>query len=316
MQSEFPRLPADSKVRDSGHFLRNDRNVPDDSDGPATDVVKTLGQLFGLAAGFIALVYAAGGGVLALRLYLSDLPSRTVVGQLPRDLLISAGLSQIVLPAFGVAAIYVIARLLPGNLPPPTRLVDEWGTKPSRRGWRVRLGGWRGLFAASAIPALVATGFAAEQMTRNVTSDWHKLLSSLPFTFLVTLIVVLVALNLRARLALRARRAAATDEVVRERWNERSAMVRMTLVVALASLPFCVVFAGTINLLDTRVCITSGSHVQHVDGVLIGETTNRTYIGENGDQPPLHVLAIPQSQIIETIIGGKAKRPKCLRATP
>ncbi len=251
--------------------------MPDDSDGPATDVVKTLGQLFGLAAGFIALVYAAGGGVLALRLYLSDLPSRTVVGQLPRDLLISAGLSQIVLPAFGVAAIYVIARLLPGNLPPPTRLVDEWG---------------------------------------NVTSDWHKLLSSLPFTFLVTLIVVLVALNLRARLALRARRAAATDEVVRERWNERSAMVRMTLVVALASLPFCVVFAGTINLLDTRVCITSGSHVQHVDGVLIGETTNRTYIGENGDQPPLHVLAIPQSQIIETIIGGKAKRPKCLRATP
>src|SRR6266540_7551245 len=82
VQSEFPRLPADSKVRDSGHFLRNDRNVPDDSDGPATDVVKTLGQLFGLAAGFIALVYAAGGGVLALRLYLSDLPSRTVVGQL------------------------------------------------------------------------------------------------------------------------------------------------------------------------------------------------------------------------------------------
>jgi hypothetical protein len=304
----------DSEVRDSRHLLRNNRTVPGENDGPATDVVKTLGQLFGLAAGFIALVYAAGGGVLALRLYLSDLPSRTVVGQLPRDLLISVGLSQIVLPALGVAAIYVIARLLRGNSPPPTRLVDEWSAKPSRQGWRVSLGGWRELLAASAIPALVATGFAAEQMTRYVTSDWHKLLPSLPLTFLVTLFVVLVALNLRARLALRARRAA-TDEVVRERWNERSAVVRMTLVVALASLPFCVVFAGTINLLDARVCITSGSHGQHVDGVLIGETTTRTYIGENGDQRPLHVFAIPQPQITETIIGGKADETECLRAT-
>jgi hypothetical protein len=307
---------ADPAVWDSRHLLRNNRNVPGESDGPATDVVKTLGQLFGLAAGFIALVYAAGGGVLALRLYLSDLPSRTVVGQLPRDLLISVGLSQIVLPALGVAAIYVTARLLRGNSPPPTRLVDEWGTKPSRRGWRVSLGGWRGLLAASAIPALVATGFAAEQMTRYVTSDWHKLLPSLPLTFLVTLFVVMVALNLRARLALRARRPAATDEVVRERWNERSAVVRMTLVVAFASLPFCVVFAMTIHLLPARVCITSGSDVQHVDGILIGETTNRTYIGEKGDQHPLHVFAIPQSQITETIIGGKADETDCLNATP
>jgi hypothetical protein len=308
------RMPtADSEVRDSRHLLRNNRNVPGESGGPATDVVKTLGQLFGLAAGFIALVYAAGGGVLALRLYLSDLPSRTVVGQLPRDLLISVGLSQIVLPALGVAAIYLIARLLWGNSPPPTRLVDEWGTKPSRRGWRVRLGGWRRLLAASTIPALVATGFAAEQMIRYVTSDWQKLLFSLPLTFLVTLIVVLVALNLRARLALSARRAPATNEIVRERWNERSAVVRMTSVVAFASLPFCLVFAGTINLLGARVCITGGSHV---DGVLIGETTNRTYIGENSDQDPLQVFAIPQSEIIETIIGGGADETDCLEATP
>jgi len=307
---------ADSEVRDSRHLLRNNRNVPGENDGSATDVVKTLGQLFGLAAGFIALVYAAGGGVLALRLYLSDLPSRTVVGQLPRDLLISVGLSQIVLPALGVAAIYVITRLLWGNSPPPTRLVDEWGAKPSRRGWRVRLEGWRRLLAASAIPALVATGFAAEQMWRYVTRDWQKLLPSLPLTFLVTLIVVLVALNLRARLALSARRAPATNEIVRERWNERSAVVRMTSVVALVSLPFCLVFAGTINLLDARVCITGGSHVQHVDGVLIGETTNRTYIGENGDQDPLQVFAIPQSEIIETVIGGGADETDCLKATP
>jgi hypothetical protein len=291
--------------------------VPENSDRPGTDVVKTLGQVVGLVAGLIALVYAAGGGVLALRLYLVDLPSLMVTAQLPRDLLISIGLSQIVLPALGVAAIYAIARLLLGNARPPTRFVDEWEAKPSRRGWTVRLGGWRELLAASAIPALVATGFAAEQMVlNNVTRDGHKLLLSLLFTFLVTLFVMLVALNLRARLALRARRAAATDEVVRERWNERSAVVRMTLVVGLAFLPFSVVFAGTIPLLNSRVCITNGRHVQQVDGVLIGETTNRTYIGEKSNKPR-HVFSIPQSEIIETIIGGKgkARARECLKAT-
>jgi hypothetical protein len=296
--------------------LRDDRKVPDES--AATDVVKTLGQLFALAAGFIALVYAVGGGVLVLRLYLSDLPSRTVVGQLPRDLLISAGLSQIVLPALGVAAIYGIARLLPGDLPPPTRLVDEWGSPPSRRGWRVHLRGWRRLLAASAIPALVATGFAASQIHRNVDVAWHDsktLLSFLSLTFLVTLLVMMVALNMRARLASRARRGAATDDLVREKWNERGAVVRMTFVVALASLPFCVVFAATINLLDARVCVTNGSHVQQVDGVLIGEASNRTYIGESRGHP-LHVLAIPQTQIVETIIGGNKRRGNCPNPFP
>jgi hypothetical protein len=153
-------------------------------------------------------------------------------------------------------------------------------------------------------------------MERNVTDDLDKLLPSLPLTFLVTLLVILVALNVRARLAVSARQGTATDEGARQRWNERSTVAKMTLVVALASLPFCVVFAATINLLDARVCITSGSHVQHVDGFLIGETTNRTYLGENGKKRPLHVFAIPQSQIIETIIGGNAKGTSCQKATP
>jgi hypothetical protein len=171
------RPTADPGVRDSGNSLRNDRHVSNHSEGPATDVVKTLGQLFALAAGFIALVYAVGGDVLVLRLYLSDLPSRTVVGQLPRDLLISAGLWQIVLPALGVAAIYVIARLLPRHLPPPTRLVDEWGTNPSRRGWRVRLGGWRGLLPAKQVrhclvSPLTTTGLRPSSAARRV--DLHR----------------------------------------------------------------------------------------------------------------------------------------------
>jgi hypothetical protein len=161
-----------------------------------SDVVKTVGQLLGLAAGFVALVYAAGGGVLALRLYLAHLPSRTIVGQLPRELLISVGLSQVVLPVLAVAALYAAYRLLRGKAPPPKRLVRQW-TERSRRAWAELIG-------ASAIPALVVAGFVALS-ANDVRGRSKQLLWLYPaeklsiIAFSLTLIAALVALSLRAR---------------------------------------------------------------------------------------------------------------------
>jgi len=124
-----------------------------DAEREGSDVVKTIGQLLALAAGFIGLVYAAGGGVLALRLYLAHLPSRTIVGQLPRDLLISVGLAQVVLPVLAVAAFYAAYRLLRGATPPPKRLVHQW----TERSWRA----WVEIIGGSAIPAFVVAGSIA-----------------------------------------------------------------------------------------------------------------------------------------------------------
>jgi hypothetical protein len=256
-----------------------------------TDIVKTVGQLFGLVAGFVALMYAAGGGVLALRLYLADLPSRTVVGQLPRDLLISVGLAQIVLPALAFAALYAVARLLWGPAPPPRMLVRQW-REPRGRGLPPLVG-------AAAVPALLATGAMALGADR-VRLGW-SLLWLLPLTFLLTLLVVLVALNVRARLA---ERYADPPEL----WNTRGPLLAMTAVVAFVSIPACVVFAGTIRLLDARVCTTT----QPVDGVLVGETGDRTYIGQTKrPRGPLLVFSVPESQITETFIGGDAGLRPC-----
>jgi hypothetical protein len=89
-----------------------------------TELLKTLGLVVGLLAGIVGLLYAIGGGVVTLRLYLENLPSLTVVGQLPREFLISIGLTQIVLPALAVAALYLAVRALLGSSArPPTRLV-------------------------------------------------------------------------------------------------------------------------------------------------------------------------------------------------
>lgn len=259
------------------------------ADNEGSDVVKTLAQLFALVAGFIGLVYAAGGGVLALRLYLQHLPSRAVVGQLPRELLVSIGLAQIVLPVLGVAAFYATIRLLIGTTPPPTRLVSQW-KEQSLRGWIV-------LIAVCAVPALVAAGWVASR--GDTRGGLHALPWLLSVTFLFTLLVLLVALNLRGRLA--ARYGEPTSL-----WNSRRPIVWMMLVVAFASLPAWLILAGTNPLRRVKVCTTSGSEVI---GVLIGETSDRTYVGDTPDKNKQNTVArpvfsIPQGQIVETIIGG------------
>ena len=75
-----------------------------DGESQGADLVKAVGQAVGLLAGAVALVYMVGGAVLALRLYIEDLPSRTIVAQLSRDLLVSVGLAQVVLPGIAIAA--------------------------------------------------------------------------------------------------------------------------------------------------------------------------------------------------------------------
>jgi hypothetical protein len=270
-----------------------------DVEREGSDVVKTIGQLLALAAAFLGLVYAAGGAVLALRLYLARLPSRTIVGQLPRDMVISVGLAWVVLPALAVVAIYTAYRLLRGKTPPPKRLVRQW-REHSRRGWAEIIG-------ASAIPAFVVAGSIELQADRALSGSeqtlWLSSVEALSLLgFLVTLLAVLVALKLRARLVDRYGNP--------ERWSTRRPIVWMTLVVALASVPICVILAGSLfPLLDAKVCTTDSE----VTGVLIGETSNRTYVGEKGEgrTGPLLVFSVPGSQIKETFIGGDAGSRPC-----
>jgi hypothetical protein len=277
--------------------------VPDaDSDG--SDVVKTLAGLVGLAAGAVALVYAAGGGVLALRLYLTHLPSLAVVGQLPRAVLVSIGLAQIVLPTAAVVALYAAYRVLSGATAPPTRLVSQWKPR-SRRGWLE-------LVAASAVPAAAVTLIvrlkAGNHMgeVRGGAKGWEWLL---PLAFAITLLAVLLGLNLRARLVTKYGESA-------DSWHAARPVVYMSLVVALVVAPICFLFAGTlIKLRQVKVCTTNG---RHVAGVLIGETGDRTYVGKEESSKgslqgiikrpspnvPHPVVSIPRSEIILTIIGS------------
>jgi hypothetical protein len=258
-----------------------------DGESQGSDLVKTVGQAVGLLAGAVGLVYMVGGAVLALRLFIEDLPSRTIVAQLPRDLLVSVGLAQIVLPGIAIAALYAAVRTLLGAAPPPRRLVDQWD-QPSLRGWIE-------LAAASAVPALAITAYGVLRVPR-VQREWD-LVWLLPVALLLAMLLVLLALRLRAGLA-----AAHRNE-----WNARRPIVSMALVIWLAVLPACLVFAGTFPLLDAKVCTTSSAERT---GLLIGETNQRIYIGESSG-PKRRVISIPLTQVTETFIGGDADSEDC-----
>src|SRR4051794_3975599 len=89
-------------------------------DDPGSGPLKIAAQVVGLAAGVVGAIYVCGGVVLGLRLTIAGLPIESILGQLPRDFVISVGLAQVVLPSLGIGAAYVGYRLLRGdNASPP-----------------------------------------------------------------------------------------------------------------------------------------------------------------------------------------------------
>ncbi len=262
----------------------------------AADVVKAVGAVIALLAGSVALLYVAGGGALTLRLFLQELPSLNVVAQLPRELLISVALIQIVLPAVVAATLYALVRVLLGETaPPPRRFVGGWHER-SWRSWRARIG-------ASAALALAMTLLGASPALLRREFSWRNGWV-LAIVFALNVLVMLVALKLRAELAARAKGS----------WNTLSSGGSMAVIVALAAFPACFVFAGTFRLLNAKVCTTN--HSARI-GFLIGEMSDRIYLGETREdrwhepEDPLRVVSIPQSEVQEISIGTKPETASC-----
>lgn len=276
------------------------------------DVVKAVGAVIGLLAGSVALLYVAGGAALTLRLFLYGLPSLNVVAQLPREILISVALTQIVLPAVAAGSLYGVARLLLGGIaPPPRRFVGRWHER-SWRNWRTRIGVSAGLALTATLlgasPGFERRAFSAEGDAGS-RARWVFAIA-----FVLNVVVMLVAMKLRAEVAARAKGG----------WNTVPSVASMALVVALTALPAAFVFAGTFRLLDAKVCSGTGTDSPRI-GVLIGEMSDRIYLGETNEnrwhenrwhetddaEDPLRVVSIPQSEVKEISIGSKPETGGC-----
>lgn len=100
--------------------------------------------------------------------------------------------------------------------------------------------------------------------------------------------------------------SAATEPQQRHWWQKRTAprwIAGITTVVVFAF------FFGLFSLKSPfagHVCLTNGATVS---GVLIGEASQRTYLGEPPSGSFSRIISIPQSQIAALYVGGPRKTP-------
>ena len=264
--------------------------MTNNEDGGTQSTLKVAGQIFGLFAGFATIIYVAGGFVLALRMFVYHLPALAVVGQLPKEFLISMGISQVLLPSALIAALYVLYRLGKGSeAAPPT--VTPWSQKTATQ----KLS----LFANEL--AIAASTLALAVSVAIVRIGWDRRLLILLVALLVTLVVVWAGLEVRARIVVE----------YGGDWNGAKPIARMAAVVALCAIPPSVATSGLVPLSDAQICAAGGIHYK---GLFIGETSSRVYVGEN--VRPARIVSVPIAEVEELFLGEDAVSIACKEKQP
>jgi hypothetical protein len=165
-----------------------------------SEVVGALGTLTGLFAALAAAIYLTGGLVLSLQLGLERLPSTAAIAQLPREFLISVGLT-VVVPAIGVG------------------LLAWW--------------------------------------------------------------------------------------LAHRHWGENGRSVTIGVVLGLV----CYLAIGAAQVAKSpfpaKVCLADGGESS---GVFIGETSDRTYLGEPSGEHPRRIISIPLARIDRVLVGGSEEQ--------
>jgi hypothetical protein len=114
------------KLPTAQQLMKENNNATDGAKSDDYGVLGRLGQAVAFIGGAATAVYLTGGLLLALRLFFERLPSQAVIGQLPRELLITIGLTNVASPALLIGAIYTVIRLHRGPRVRPSR-IRRWG---------------------------------------------------------------------------------------------------------------------------------------------------------------------------------------------
>lgn len=272
----------------------------------AQKLISAVRDALGAVAALGLVVYLTGGAIVGLRLAAAKLPTTAVVGQLPRNVLISVGLAEGLLPTLILGAAYMGARSLiytTGEQPNfRCRMGEMWGGKAGASGART----WHILWTAAAAgvilaPAVVSAVVDADSpFHHNRAFFWEAIAVIAVLTWLVMLLYV----NMRARIV---KRYGADMPAVRP-------TVLHSLLVVLALVPGSIAFWSMRPLEHAVACLTrvpsSTSTSAAVSGYLVGETGDHVYIGQmSGDHPSL--ISLPTNQVRQVITGQSAGSTGC-----
>ena len=261
-------------------------------------------------AGAAAIVYVAGGLIVALRMYLAGLPVTAVVGQLSRNVLLSVALGEALAPALFVAAVYAgIRSAIYGK---SSKLLDRvrervyghqgrslvnrlhdrtWAEVGNVKQWLVYLGRTFAFAALIVTPAIIS----ASRNQPGITSDSH-LRGALIVLGVIAWLGMVLYPNLRSLIA----------KTYPNDFRSIPATVLHSMLLALVLIPGFVAFWGTRPLDEAVLCTTAASgSPPELRGYLVGQTGDDAYIGE-ASGPDRRVISIPTALIRRVIIGPKA----------
>jgi hypothetical protein len=266
--------------------------------------LKAVASLIGVVGATAGLIYATGGLVLGLRLFVHHFEYGPVVGQLPRQFLLSFGLSEVVLPALAVAGLYAVWRLLRGYAKTPR----VWSRRWAEQSWR-----WERAVSVGLALILAVTLVAPAAYLTARKPDW-RFWVPLVVGFAVAIVFSIVLLELRALLG---------HDIGAKRRSRLAATVLMTVIVGVWSMPGFILLWADIALPSALLCPVTG---RPYTGVLIGETSDRTYVGEEPlpeksanttnsapSEGELHhrIISMPIGQVHKLFFGHKAATLTC-----
>jgi hypothetical protein len=247
-------------------------------------LLETVTQVAGLLAGLATVVYATGAGVLALRLSFDDLSWADVVPQLPREFVLSIGAGQVLLPSLLIGALYALYRLIRPH---------DWGAPKTSR---IRE---KPMVVVGINFALMFVPLGIAAIGRGGVSDLNS------STGLIGL--GLLALGATVAAIHEARAMVVRHYPTATEWNSTRAAAIMAGIYAAAAIPAVMVGAAVVPLTDAKVCIVGKSPVE---GVLVGEASDRVYLGEHRLKDP-SLVVLPLSKVEEMFIGSEAERSIC-----
>lgn len=270
--------------------MRESAAVREDEEG----FLSTATKVAGLLAGAIAAVYLLGGVVIALRLLFDGFSAGsmvTLLGQLPRELVITTAMLEVI----GLATIVgIVAALGYGAWDGPKVRRNEKDGEPVTN-WAAlrdldRLTSQpraRRTFLLLVLIALALTGPAIFVALDLVGQSKTDRLGAVGFSFLITLSLVATGWFLLRRLA-------------RKKWSRLPKAAAAGGLWAVMALVPAVMLAGLLEFEDAQVC-TAGSFAP-VEGVLVGETPDHLLLATDfGNEES--VLSLPADRVTKSEYG-------------
>jgi hypothetical protein len=231
------------------------QGAPDGSgrDNPKTDLAAAIRDVVGALTALVTLIIVPGSIALWFRLQRAQLPADLgVVSSLPTQFLVAIGLTYVAAPLLVAVGLAVAALVLPGHADKPNPvLLCRW-SELWKELWR-----WSGvavvLFAAAALSGIPFAVFGG-------SPPW--------WSFFLSTASVLLWFGLSRLIARK----------YQDNITGRAPVALLALIATAVFVTSAVAFAVyRADFPRATVCTADG---QHFDGVLIGETGNRVYVGE------------------------------------